>query len=84
MSAEAKAKFSIPSIIALIAGIGVFFAGNGFLVFLLAGLAILMGVLGMLISLSPRARGGIVSFFGVGAGLIGVIMAAVKLLQWIF
>ncbi|MBX3739480.1 MAG: hypothetical protein KF712_00710 [Akkermansiaceae bacterium] len=70
--------------IALVAAILIFVVGNGFLVFLLAGVAIIFGLLGIILSLAPSVRGGIVSFLGIGAGLIGVIMAMVKLLQAIF
>lgn len=82
--ANSKASFSLPSLIALAASILIFVVGNGFLVFLLAGVAIIFGVLGIILSLAPSVRGGIVSFLGIGAGLIGVIMAMVKLLQAIF
>jgi hypothetical protein len=82
--ANSKASFSIPSLIALVAAILIFVVGNGFLVFVLAGVAIIFGLIGIILSLSPSVRGGIVSFLGIGAGLIGVIMAMVKLLQAIF
>jgi len=82
--ANSKASFSLPSLIALVAAILIFVVGNGFLVFLLAGVAIIFGILGIILSLAPSVRGGIVSFLGIGAGLIGVIMAIVKLLQAIF
>jgi hypothetical protein len=82
--AESKASFSIPSLVALVAAILIFVVGNGFLVFLLAGVAIIFGLLGIVLSLSPSVRGGMVSFLGIGAGVIGVIMALVKLLQAIF
>ena len=82
--ANSKASFSLPSLIALVAAILIFVVGNGFLVFLLAGVAIIFGLLGIILSLAPSVRGGIVSFLGIGAGLIGVIMAMVKLLQAIF
>ncbi len=82
--ANSKASFSIPSLIALVAAILIFVVGNGFLVFLLAGVAIIFGLLGIVLSLAPSVRGGIVSFLGIGAGVIGVIIAFVKLLQAIF
>ncbi|RYD35015.1 MAG: hypothetical protein EOP87_08115 [Verrucomicrobiaceae bacterium] len=82
--ANSKASFSLPSLVALVAAILIFVVNNGFLVFLLAGVAIIFGVLGIVLSLAPSVRGGIVSFLGIGAGLIGVIMAVVKLLQAIF
>ena len=81
---DQKTSFSIPSLIALVAAILIFVVNNGFLVFLLAGVAIVFGLLGIMLSLSPKVRGGIVSFLGIGAGLIGVIIAVVKLIQAIF
>ena len=84
MASTNKASFSLPSIIALIAAISIFVVNNGFGVFLLAGIAIVFGLLGLVLSLAPSVRGGIVSFLGIGAGLIGVIIAVVKLLQAIF
>jgi len=81
---DSKASFSFPSLVALIAAVLFFVVSNGFLVFLLAGVAIVFGLLGIVLSLSPKVRGGIVSFLGIGAGLVGVIIAAVKLIQAIF
>jgi len=81
---DQKTSFSIPSLIALVAAILIFVVNNGFLVFLLAGVAIVFGLLGIMLSLSPKVRGGIVSFLGIGAGLVGVIIAVVKLIQAIF
>jgi hypothetical protein len=78
---DQKASFSLPSLVALVASILIFVVSNGFLVFLLAGVAIVFGLLGIVLSLSPKVRGGIVSIFGIGAGLIGVIIAVVKLIQ---
>lgn len=76
-----KASFSIPSILAIIAAIFSFKVGavGGLL---LAGVAILMGIIGILLSLSSKTRGGIVSFFGIAAGLVGVIAAIVKAIMW--
>ena len=80
-----KATFSIPSLISLISALLILFVvQNGFGIFLLAGVSIVFGVLGLILSLSPKVRGGIVSFLSIAAGLIGVIIAVVKLIQWIF
>lgn len=79
-----KAKFSIPSLISLIAAIAIFMVHNGFGIFLLAGVSIFFGLIGLFISFLPKVRGGIVSFLGIIAGLIGVVISLVKLVQWIF
>ena len=71
--------FSIPSIIAIICAIGSFFVGSG-LGILLAVLAIVFGAIGILMSLSPRVRGGFMSVFSVLAGVVGIIAAVLRLI----
>jgi hypothetical protein len=84
MNVETKrATFSIPSIIAVIAALGSFMTG-AIWGLMLAFVAILFGVIGVLLSLSPTVRGGFISIVGVGAGLIGIIAAAFKALGWFF
>jgi hypothetical protein len=74
-------SFSIPSLIAVIAAIGSFMVGAiGGLV--LAGIAIVFGIIGVVISLSPVKRGGIASTFGILAGGVGIIAAIVKGIMW--
>ncbi|RYD60286.1 MAG: hypothetical protein EOP84_37160 [Verrucomicrobiaceae bacterium] len=77
-SGNNKAAFSIPSIIAVIAAFFSFRMGaaGGFV---LACVAIGFGVLGFILSLAPSVRGGIISFIGIIAGLIGIIAAIVKI-----
>jgi hypothetical protein len=77
-----KAAFSIPSIIAILAAIFSFNVGaiGGLL---LAGLAIVSGIIGVLLSLSPRTRGGIFSMFGVVGGVVGIIAAIIKAIMWL-
>jgi hypothetical protein len=74
-----RPSFSIPSIIAAIAAFLSFKAGAIFGL-LLALAAIVLGLLGVVLALSPRIRGGIVSAISMVAGLIGIIAAAFKLL----
>ena len=71
--------FSIPSIIAIIAAVASFFVGAG-MGFVLAIVAIVAGLIGVLMSLSPRVRGGVVSVFSIVAGAIGIIAAVIKLI----
>jgi hypothetical protein len=73
-----NAAFSLPSLISIAAGIGTFATGAGGRL-VLAIVAIVFGVLGIVLSLSPSTRGGIISFVGVGAGLIGIVAAVFKL-----
>lgn len=75
-----KAAFSIPSILAVVAAFFSFRMG-AFGGFVLAGIAIVLGILGLVLSLSPKVRGGIMSFIGIAAGAIGIIAAVVKTIQ---
>lgn len=83
MSEPTKSKFSIPSILAIVAAIASFFQGATFGL-LLAIVAIVLGIIGVLLSLSVKKRGGIVSFASVGAGLIGIIAAIIKAMLYMF
>jgi hypothetical protein len=83
MSEPSKPAFSIPAILALIAAIASFFQGATFGL-LLAVAAILLGSLGILLSLSVRKRGGIVSIFSIIAGLLGIIAAIIKAMLYLF
>jgi hypothetical protein len=70
--------FSAPSIIAVIAAVVSFMAGP-FWGMVLAVIAIVAGLIGVILALSPRVRGGIASVIAVVAGLIGIVAAVVKL-----
>lgn len=74
-----QAKFSIPSIIAIVAAIISFFlhAGWGLV---LAGVAILFGIVGFVMALAPGIRGGVVSVVSMFAGGAGILVAVIKLL----
>jgi hypothetical protein len=69
----------VASLIAIVCAVASFFVGAGW-GFLLALIAIVAGLIGMVLSISPRVRGGITSFFAIIAGLIGIVTAIVKLL----
>jgi hypothetical protein len=79
---SSKAAFSIPSIISIIAVI-LSFNWGAILGLIMAGVAIVFGLLGILISISSAKRGGIVSILGVAGGAIGVIAAIIKAILWI-
>ncbi len=74
---QRSASFSIPSIIAVIAGI-LTFAVGAFWGLVLAGIAIVAGLIGVIMALSPKTRGGIFSVLGVLGGLIGIVAAVFK------
>ena len=78
-----KAKFSIPSIIAIVAAIGSFMTG-ALLGFILAMVAVVFGIIGVLLSFSSRTRGGFVSTLAVLAGFLGFLAAIVKTIAWFF
>ena len=78
---DSKAAFSIPSIIAVVAAI-LSFKAAAIMGLILAIVAIAFGLLGVLLSLSPRTRGGLVSIFGILAGLVGIVAAIVKAIQY--
>jgi hypothetical protein len=77
-----RAGVSVPAIIALIAAI-FSFATGAFWGFVLAVVAIIFGVIGVLLALSPNVRGGFISMFSLFAGGIGLIAAVVKALLWL-
>ena len=77
-----KAAFSIPSILAVIAAVCSFKMG-AFFGLVLAGSAIVFGLIGILLSLSPAKRGGLFSFFGIVGGAVGVVAAIIKAIMWL-
>lgn len=77
----ARNSFSIPSLISVAAAIGSFMTGAT-LGLILAVIAILFGILGVVISLSPVKRGGVASTFGIMAGAVGIIAAIIKAIMW--
>ena len=76
-----KAAFSIPSIISIIAAI-LTFATGAFFGLVWAGVAVIFGLLGVILSLSPSVRGGFLSILGVLGGLIGVVAAVIKAIAY--
>jgi hypothetical protein len=82
--ARSNSSFSVPSILAIVAAIGSFMVGgSGFLALILAGAAVLLGVIGLVLALGPNTRGGVVSVLSVGAGVLGVVVAIVRLVMWL-
>ena len=81
-SEQKAAKFSIPSIIALVAAVLSFMTGAvpGLI---LAIIAIIFGVIGVLLSFSSRTRGGLVSTLSLLAGFIGIVAALIKAIAWV-
>lgn len=76
-------SYSIASIIAIVAAIATFFVGAG-AQFLLAIIAIIFGVIGTILALSPKTRGGIASIIAVGIALIAVVVAILRGIMHLF
>ncbi len=72
-----RAGFSIPSIIAIVAAIWSFFAGPA-AGFALAMVAIAAGIIGVVLSLSPNVRGGVVSILSLMIGAVAILVAVVR------
>ena len=82
VSEPKAAKFSIPSIIALVAALLSFMTG-AVAGLILAIIAIIFGVIGVLLSFSSRTRGGLVSTLSLLAGFIGIVAALIKAIAWV-
>lgn len=78
--ASRHAHFSIPSILALICALTSFAAG-ALPALVLASVALIFGFLGVMLSLSPRVRGGLVSALAMMLGLGGIVAAVFRFLQ---
>jgi hypothetical protein len=74
-----RASFSFFSVAALIAAVFSFTTG-AFWGLVLAGIAIVSGVIGVLLALLPGTRGGFISALAVLAGFAGIGAAVIKLL----
>jgi hypothetical protein len=77
-----RATFSLPSIIAIIVALLSFVTG-AFWGLILALAAIVLGIIGVALSLSPTVRGGFLSVLGLVAGLAGIGVAAIKAVAWL-
>jgi hypothetical protein len=83
MNVARTAKFSIPSIIAIVAALLSFTTG-AFWGFFLAVIAIIAAIIGMVVAVSPNVRGGLVSTVSLVAGGIAIIAALIKAIMWMF
>lgn len=80
---QTKPHFSIPSLIAIGAAIASFFV-SAFGGFILAMIAVVFGVFGVLLSMAPSVRGGLVSVLSLVLGGIGIVVAVIKAITWAF
>jgi hypothetical protein len=77
-----KAHFSIPSIIAIVAAL-LSFGTGAFWGFILAVVAIVFGLIGLMLSFSPSVRGGVISIISLLAAAIGIVLAVIKAIAWV-
>ena len=75
---ESRPEFSAPAIVAVLCAVASFYFG-AFLGMLLAIVAIIAGLVGVFMALSPRVRGGFVSVISIVAGVVGILAAIVKI-----
>ncbi len=75
--------YSIASIIAIVSAVAIFFVGPGWGL-VLAIVAIISGVIGMIVALSPKTRGGIASTIAVLLAGAGIVVAILKGLLKLF
>jgi hypothetical protein len=80
MRRSSAPHFSLVSILAIVAAVASFFVGSGAGLFL-ALAAIVLGLVGAILSLMPSTRGGIMSVFAVLAGVVGIIAAIIRLIM---
>jgi uncharacterized membrane protein YqhA len=78
-----QTSFSLASIIAILAAIFSFYSGV-FFGLILAAVAFVFGVFGMVFALMPNVRGGGLSVLAVILSFIGVIAAVIKAILWLF
>jgi uncharacterized membrane protein YqhA len=78
-----QTSFSLASIIAILAAIFSFYSGV-FFGLILAAVAFVFGVFGMVFALMPNVRGGGLSILAVILSFIGVIAAVIKAILWLF
>ncbi len=78
---QTRAHFSLPSIIAIGAAIASFFVG-AFGGFMLALVAIVFGIFGLLLSFSPSVRGGLISMVSLVVAGIAIFAAVIKAIAW--
>jgi hypothetical protein len=80
--AAPRASVSLPAIISLVAAL-FSFATGAFWGFILAVIAIIFGIIGVVMALSPKVRGGFISTVSLLAGSVGMVFAVIKAIMWL-
>ena len=76
-TAKSAKSFSIASVLAVVCASATFFVGAG-AQFALAIVAIILGVIGLILALSPRTRGGFASIFAILVAIVAVVVAITR------
>ncbi len=74
---QTKPHFSLPSLIAIGAAIASYFVG-AFAGFILAIIAIIFGIIGVLVAMAPSVRGGFISILSLLLGAVAIVVAIIK------
>lgn len=74
--------FSLASILAVCCAIASFFVG-AIAGVVLAGAAIVLGLVGAVAAMAPGVRGGVASLVSIFAGIAGAVAAAIKLVMYL-
>ncbi len=77
-----QASFSFASIVAIVAAILSFKVGV-FLGLILAAVAFIFGLLGILFAVRSNVRGGALSIIAIILSFVGVIAAVIKAIMWL-
>ncbi len=83
MPEKPNASFTIASVIAVVAAVASFFQGATFGL-LLALVAMAFGLIGLVLSLSAKKRGGVASAAAILFGLLGIVAAVIKAMLHLF
>lgn len=82
-TAKQTSSFSIPSLVAVVAAFFSFTTGAVWGL-ILALIAIVSGLIGITVAVSPAKRGGIASAMAIFAGALGIVVALIKAITWLF
>ncbi len=77
------ASFSFASIVAILAAILSFNVGAIFGL-ILAAVAFIFGLVGILFAVRPNVRGGAISMIAIILSFVGVVAAVIKAIMWFF
>ena len=72
-------EYSVPSMLAVAAAVGSFMVGAGLGIFL-AIAAVVLGAVGIVLSVLPGRRGGLLSAISVLLGVVGVAVAIIRII----